>query len=86
MSEGGRSISVSLATIRTNEHLRAIEDLWPELVELHSTKPGDYDLFLPSGVPQGLGATIVKLRSYSFHSVTSWISPDLQYPSKTGSR
>jgi hypothetical protein len=77
VSEAGRGVFVAPRTIHDLHVLRSIEDLWPESVELRSARPGDYDLLLPHGVPAGMGATLVELRGYAFHSAVSLVSPRL---------
>ena len=77
VSEAGRGVFVAPRTIHNLQVLRSIEDLWPESVELRSARPGDYDLLLPHGVPAGMGATLVQLRGYAFHSAVSLVSPRL---------
>ncbi|HEX8372364.1 MAG TPA: hypothetical protein VF585_06270 [Chthoniobacterales bacterium] len=62
ISEGGRSVSVPV------EHIVGVEDIWPERVQLHSPRCGDYDLHLPYGVGEG-SLALVRFRDFRFSEV-----------------
>jgi hypothetical protein len=72
--EGNHIGDISRTTIDSDETLRTIEDIWPDLVTVSSKKTGEYDVMLFSGVPKGVGAQLIRFNGYKFKNATNLVS------------
>lgn len=75
IKDGSHEVIVSEATLKSLKVTRGLDDLWPEKIELSSKKPGEYTLWLPNGVPAGLGAVIVEIKNFKLSRAYEWLDP-----------
>jgi len=82
ISEGRRTFTFDRSILQKHQHLKAIEDIWPQYSELYSKKPGIYLLRLSYGVPQGAAALILQIDRDRIVSVQDWLDPHYAMPAR----